>query len=198
MLIIAIPKSCSTSLASTFANINNLLFQQTSHKQNNTNRCKSNNLFRIHSDMIEYEESEINKFVNSNIVYKQHIFPSENNLNLIKKTKCVILLRKPEDVINSYRRKYAFDGSHVMNKFGLKQSDTYKRYLETFIKFGLYQDLVNFNQRYEEIQSCNHLIIYKDDIINDTDTTINKINEFFGFPKKTNINLQKKRYVPQE
>ena len=44
MLIIAIPKSCSTSLASTFAHINNLSFQQTVKKQNNKNKCKSNNL----------------------------------------------------------------------------------------------------------------------------------------------------------
>ena len=196
MLIIAIPKSCSTSLASTFADINHLSFLQTFHKQNNNNKCKSNNLYRIHSDMIEYKESEINKFVNSNVVYKQHIFPSENNLNLIKKTKCVILLRKPEHVINSYRRAYAFDGNHAMNKFQLKKSDTYDTYLATFMKFGLYEDLVNFNKRYEEIQSCNHLIIYKDDIINDTDITLNKINDFFGFQKTSNIKLLKKRYVP--
>ena len=145
--------------------------------------------------MIEYEESEINKFVNSNVVYKQHIFPSENNLNLIKKTKCVILLRKPEHVINSYRRKYAFDGSHGMNIFELKKTDTYDTYFAKFKKFGLYEDLVNFNKRYEEIQSCNHLIIYKDDIINNTEITLNKINHFFGFKKKSNIKLHKKRYV---
>ena len=78
MLIVAIPKSCSTSLASTFANINNLAFIQTHKKQRSNNKCKSNNLYKIHSDMIEYEESEINNFVNSNKVYKQHIFPSEN------------------------------------------------------------------------------------------------------------------------
>jgi len=197
MLIVAIPKSCSTSLASTFANINNLVFIQTKKKQRSDNKCKSNNLYKIHSDMIEYKESEINNFVNSNKVYKQHIFPSENNLTLIKNIRCVILLRKPEDIINSYRRKYNYDGSHKMNIFQLKKNDTYETYLTKFKELYLYEDLVNFNKRYEEIKSKNHLIIYKDDIVNNTDETINKINDFFGFQKRKNIKLLKERFVPK-
>ena len=84
-----------------------------------------------------------------------------------------------------------------MNIFGLTKSDSYENYLNKFKKLGIYDDLIYFNNKYQEICDDNHLIIYKDDIINNTKNTINKINLFFGMPYvSSNIILSKERYVP--
>lgn len=201
MLIVAIPKSASTSLASTLARINGVSFKQKNklQKKKNHKKCKSNNLHKIHSDMIDFEENEIKSLAKSNTIYKQHIFPSENNLKFIKTIKCVIILRNVEDIIRSYKRKFDYDGQHKMGMFGLTRYDSYEKYLDQFKQLGIYDDLVYFNSKYKGIQDDNHLIIYKDDIINKTNETINKINLFFGMPHvSSNILLSKERYVPPE
>jgi len=102
MLIIAIPKSASTSLMRTLAKIHDLPCDM-HFKWNGPLSKEFPNFHLQHSFGWELNEETVSYFINSEIIFKSHIVPSLNNLNLLCDHKKVILLRKPEGIIGAYR-----------------------------------------------------------------------------------------------
>jgi hypothetical protein len=91
MIIIAIPKSASTSLQKTLSKLHGFKFPLKTINEKDIRR----NLKKIISDR--------------NFLYKGHIFPSKKNKKILKDCKKVVLLRNPLDCIKALQRgKKAF------------------------------------------------------------------------------------------
>jgi hypothetical protein len=135
MLIIAIPKSASTSLMSTLGDLYKLPFeQQFKNIQSFPINSKFINLANYHSDCRELDHEIIKKWTKENKIYKQHVIPTENNMQLLKNHKKVILLRKPYDIICSYRRS-AIKNLHKQKK-EFKDCETKSECLKKVKKLG--------------------------------------------------------------
>jgi hypothetical protein len=210
MLIIAIPKSASTSLVQTVANLHQIRgVQQFEYKLFPFPRGYEV-LCHYHSDMREYDSNQIQQWCSSReVVFKQHIPPTSNNRQLLKNFPKVILLRDVNEILLSYRRNSL--------KFHGNQAPTYQHLLSRAINiskainddtgyFDLFRNNIGhqFSQCLSEgawLELCektglskdlhkfhegwsaekqNCLFVQYKQLINDQRNTINQIEDFFG------------------
>ena len=194
MLIIALPKTASTSLINTLKKLKYNAKTKTGlvHTHNIPNEFT--NFSSMHSDMVEIDKILIDTFTNSqNFFYKQHIPPTKNNISLLKNKKVVLLLLSKEknvdDIVLSYWRHMK---KH--NDIGEKKiigDLNEQEWLIKTKKTNLYNEIYNFNKFWLD-NSKNKLVIYKKDLIKDPTTNINMILNYFGKSKiEKNIVLEK-------
>lgn len=195
MLLVAIPKSASTSLLSTLGELHDMEARQIFFPENKIPRGVRV-LHRFHSDIRHLTQREVDRFSDPTTIYKQHIYPTEANKLSLKQIKKVILLRKPRDILLSYfrsKKTYVSEGYPGMEKC---KSET--EWLEKSKEIGIYQDLEFF---YEEWIGCDDaLIVHFEDLIAQPKRTINRIEDYWGLEHtERQIALQKKRYtrIPQ-
>ena len=189
MLIIAVPKSASTSLMTTMKRLHNIESKQILFPNNPfPTNCKY--LYNFHSDVRELDEEQVTLFRSKKILYKQHIFPSPNNLKRLKTLKKVILLRTPQDVVKAYYRAEKQYVHNIRNDF--QNLRTPEEWIEQAKKLGLLSDL---KQYYMWRGQDNVKIVYYRDLISSPKKVINKIESFYDLPiTRKNISLDEKRY----
>jgi hypothetical protein len=149
-----------------------------------------NILWDFHSDIRELNTELAAKFEDSSVIYKQHIFPTENNINLLKGVKKVILLRDVEEIIEAYYRGFA---SGVHDKHPVFKGSN-EDWLSKAKDSGLYDDLQNFYEKWQNLQEDKLTIHYKQ-LIENPAVVINSIEEYWSLPiTEGTITLDKKRY----
>lgn len=173
MLLIAQPRSGSTSLMDTIGKVSGI------------NACqKFNNGFKSYKkmygppegfDFIQHHHSDframpfqhvLDRINDKSTLYKQHIPPTKEVVDGLRDygKNVVILLRNPEEGMNSYK------------KLGVLK---YKESL---------QDLKLFNETYLKLASLPHiLIVTYDEIVNETVPTLTKILNHYGLPVPPSI-----------
>ena len=92
MIIVAIPKSASTSLMLTLGKYHGLEAKQDFSLSENDNPEHCQVLFNLHSDVRELSEEDVARMSDPEKIFKQHIFPSPNNLRLLERVKKVVML----------------------------------------------------------------------------------------------------------
>ena len=194
ILLVAIPKSASTSLMKTLAKLHQLDPVQDVSWAENPAPNSSSFLHCIHSDLRELGESEVAMFSQPGKLYKQHIFPSPNNLSKLEGLKKVVLLRSPKSVCLAYRRGALKNVHALLPEFSTELSEN--EWMEVALKKGLYSDLEFFYETWMSLEKEDDvLIIYYDDLIINPVKTINQIEEFWGAVKSEgNIVLARERY----
>lgn len=193
MLIVAIPKSGSTALMATLGSLHKIEAKQNFSFSENKIPASSHFIHKNHSDIRELNPQVVSKFNEQNRLYKQHVFPSENNLNLLRKTKKVVLLRKPKEVVKAYRRGAQ---KKIHNKLeGFPRDASEKEWIDKADDVGLLDDLKIFHEKWKaEAESKNTLLIQYEELVDKPTETINKIEEFYELPVHDNVKLKKKRY----
>lgn len=226
MLIIAIPKSASTSLVQTIADLHQLRAVQQFDYRFFPFPRGFEVLCQYHSDMREYDINQIQYWCSSkDVVFKQHIPPTSNNLQLLKKFPKVILLRDVEEIVLSYRRNSlkfhkaqasayqhllsrAINISEIMNddtgyldlfrnNIGHQFSQCLSEgaWLEICEKTGLNKDLHKFHGGWSG-ENENCLVVQYKDLVSNPRRTINEIEEFFGLELTQHpVTLTKLRYT---
>jgi predicted DNA-binding protein (MmcQ/YjbR family) len=195
MLIISIPKSASTSLRSTLGTIN--CFESVQLRFNaNPRPFEFSILSDFHSDIRELTQNDTKIFSQNNIIYKQHIPPTNNNLYLLKNLKKVVLLREPKDIIEAYYR--ARQKRLSRNLGGMIDNSTLEEWIKSSEQNGLLEELNTFYKLWHAEQGENCLILQYKDLIENTKYSINLIHAFCDLPLITeNIILEKKRFTRQ-
>ena len=176
MLIIAIPKSASTSLMLTFSRLHKLKARQDFSVSKKKIPQNCNIIHQFHSDIREFEDLE--KYDSPNLIFKQHLYPSNNNLNLAQNIKKVVLLRDPIEIILAYRRG-SLQGIHnLLEGYSIEMSES--EWIALSKLNGLFSDLDFFYKEwYSKANPENTLFIQYYDYINNPKKTINRIEEFF-------------------
>jgi hypothetical protein len=191
MLIIAIPKSASTSLLKTISNLHNIEGHQLLFKDR-VIPDEYPHMGKFHSDLRELKLTDLSTFFDNNRIYKQHIPPTKNNLNLLKNNKKVILLREPNDVVLAY---YRADKKLLHEKRQeFKNDHSPEEWLLTATKIGLLRELNDFYDKWIKIDSDKLLIKYED-LLFDPQQVINSIESYFELKRTDHkIILAKERY----
>lgn len=193
------PKSASTSLMITLGEAHNLSAKQDFSLKENKVPSITNLIHTVHSDIRELEPENIVKFNDRSLVYKQHIFPTENNLDLLKHTKKVILIRDPKEVLYAYVRgaKKMYNG---LPEGYLVDGLSKKKLLEKAQKDGFFKDICFFKEEWiTKANPDNTLIVDYKDYVNRTKFVLNKIESFYNLPLTTKkVKPVKARYSRRE
>lgn len=194
MLIIAIPKSASTSLLSTIGYLHDIKAIQDFSFSANSKPENCNILFNYHSDIRELDKLQVDNFSKKDIVNKQHIYPSDNNVNLLKNVKKVILFRDPHDIIYAYKRGALKKVHNLLNGYSNDMTD--EEWINKSKRDGLYPDLEFFIKNWRNnADPKNTLFIEYNEYLNNTKETINRIEKFYGLPiTSTDVSPIKARY----
>jgi hypothetical protein len=207
MLLIAQPKSASTSLLYTLCSILKLKPKHASGKiktvkgkiiQLKWKKCQGfTEIQKYHDTTIKRDFNYFNKWIkNKKILYREHILPTKEHLNYIKKvnSKILILLRDPEDSVDNYRRMYQLYLDGKMNE--KDRSQLYPERLDDISFEKLLNDFIDFNIGYKDFNFNKKFIITYEDLILNYKSTIKKVIEFFNFNISSNkiIPLIKSKY----
>ncbi len=192
MLIIAIPKSASTSLLKTIGKLHLVEAEQKfalPGKVPDDYRSLAN----FHTDVRELDDGLIKVFSDKSKIYKQHIPPTPNNLQKLEDISKVVLLREPVDILKSYFRSYQKGLSKNKGVFaGFNNEDEWLAHAE---KSGLADELNRFYRGWEEQCGEKTLPVYYRDLMEDPGSVIKRIEQFLGLKVSTgNIHLAKSRY----
>lgn len=203
MLIVAMPKSGSTALVETIAEL---------HQKNDASQVWLDNFYtkdrfivpeafprmqRMHQQVVEYTEDEIDELVlDTQNFYKIHIPPTSTHLEYLKDKKYVVLLRKPEDVIAAYYRGDK-SGVHPVRSIDFLCCFSEKSWKRRAKKNGYFAELEYFNTMWE---AQNHAcVVYYEELVKDPTACIQKIEAYFGLPvSEDHIQLKKARYSRKE
>lgn len=182
MLLIAQPKSASTSLANTISLIGNLHCKLGIKKDSIDVASEGfGEIQKYHDNMIERSPVFIKQTIcGKKTIFKEHLLPTDRHLRIIEKfnTRFIILLR---DVDHSY--------------------DSYKRLFEKnnkdFDKKQLYQDILDFHNRWMwwDSRQKNSKIVYYEDLILSYNATMKKILSWYKIKYKKIIPMLKCKYT---
>lgn len=193
MLLIAIPKSGSTSLMATIGSLHKIRAVQDATFINHPKPENSAFIHKNHSDIRELTPETVKKFKSGKVFYKQHIFPSDNNLNLLNEVKKVVLLRDPVEVLLAYRRGAHKKIHNLLDGFSINATE--EEWIEYARQVGLLDDLKYFGEKWKNASNPqNTLFIEYHELISEPAATVNKIERFYGLPVHDHVVLKKKRY----
>ncbi len=185
MLLIAQPKSASTSLLYTIKEVLKIRIKEGIPKKHYEIDCENfSEIQKHHSNMIERSSLFIKRIIiNKKILYREHLLPTKRHLIIldkllkINKEKIVILLRKPEDSFDSYLR--------------LKNSVIDKEQLLKDLK-DFYSIYIDFVQGKED----KILLIHYKELVLNYKKTIKKVFSYYGYkPPKRLKSLKRKKYT---
>jgi hypothetical protein len=181
MLLIAQPKSASTSLANTLGKILNMEVRLGIPKNKIDIKCEGfPEIQKYHDNMIERSPLFLQQVLSGKkILFKEHLMPTKRHLAILHKIKypVCVLLRTPQDSLDSYMRL-------KNNKIDFEQ-------------LGI--DLENFHNTYlwwASNKPYAHVIFYRDLVLN-WNISIKKILKIYKRQIPKNIDkfkLQKRKY----
>ncbi len=177
MLLIARPKSASTSLAVTISKIGGLKCSLGIPKKDNAINCKGfKTIQKKHNNMISRSPEFIHQIIKGRkTLFKEHLLPTKEHLETLDKYRgnIVILLRDPAHALDSYKR------------LGCK------------ITKSLEKDLNDFHNKYMWWASNkrNAIVIYYADLVLDYVPTIKRVLKHYKIKHKKIIGLLKRKYT---
>ena len=171
MLLIAQPKSASTSLVHALGEITGKPSLRQDRLSVKKGKAAGFN-FLPHTDLIELTRRRLWLWINENKYYQQHIAPTDHNLSLLKKEgSCVVTLRDPHESFDAYMRQpdlQAFFKS-LSRRNGKGSLAKAKK------------QLITLHERY--VALCHHrnyLGIRFNDLVNNHAQMVNTVLEFYG------------------
>lgn len=188
MLIIAIPKSASTSLMRTLAS----LYTKKGVQKMKGKRVKCKNyplLGKYHSDIRDIESSDI---LNERFVQKQHYPPTPHNRKILKNVKKIILLRSPLEVIEAYQRAHIKKLHKPKEEFS--RCSTSEEWVHQAKEIGLYEEVKQFYEGWKEVSDSLTLTITYEELVDSPKSIFRKIADFYHLPFKPKATLSKARY----
>ena len=205
MLIIAQPKSASTSLAMTLADILDWPFHQVflSKHKSRKSLCLSNLRKKReqivpdlpHGDMVQYTASDMKSMSVLHKVFKQHIPPTDNNLKHIKEKqiKCIVLLRDPKEAAEAYLRHIKINLRHIK----INDAEKYKNPRKNANIFNKRHSALSwFHTGYLGISDLKYVkILHFESLVTNPTRNINEILEFYGKEPVSDVMLRKDRYT---
>jgi hypothetical protein len=193
MLIIAMPKSVSTSLMKTLEAGTGIPAKQTFFPAQQWPQApRFDSMARFHSDVREITEEQATNFARPKRIFKQHLVPTENNMNLIGEQKFVLLTREPEEIVLAYRRWESTGDSPPRIEF--KGLETEEQWLQRAEDIGLLQEFRDFRSRW--LTKPGALEVTYRELLDSTDTVFDAIEDHFGFNRTSRpVTLLKERYT---
>jgi hypothetical protein len=166
MLIIAQPKSASTSLIYTMGELTGLKVKSITIDKQGKNCPGFKGLQGMHSNMTLRDATYIKKRAeNRNIIFREHILPCDEHLKILDtiESNIIILLRNPDYAYDCYER--AVKGYPRFKKLLPEIKKDLKTFYIMYLKIGMYKR--------------NFLYIYYDNLVMNYEKTMKQIFNHF-------------------
>jgi hypothetical protein len=187
MLLIAQPKTASSSLLHGLAKITGLKAEQDFKLVKKGKRSPQYDIGI--KDMADVPEKIFEKWLSRRKWQKQHLIPTLHNMWLIKKYmgqghQFIALLRDPQEATEAF---YRVPGRPDKAE---EKRQRYDEYLDTLIRF-------NYGWRMVVRESLRLIIVEFEDLVGDQPGTMNKILEHYGRKERVTgrYKLPKRRYT---
>ncbi|HOQ05477.1 MAG TPA: sulfotransferase domain-containing protein [Anaerohalosphaeraceae bacterium] len=197
MLIIAMPKSASTSLLTTLCRLHGM--------EDRTRMIRRHYLvdlpiasdysvfFLMHADMRELDSKVLSLLTQTDNFCKLHLPPTENNQCLLRAHKKVILLRRPEGVIGAYKRGED-TGVFPMKSLDFVFCVSEEEWLRKARQTGLLKQMQMFYEGWMQHKG-DKLLIHYEELISRPRETIRAIEAYWDLPLSEEMELDRKRYT---
>jgi hypothetical protein len=175
MLIIAQPKSASTSLMVTLAKILKVGFSPVGTNKNRSEKFKI--LASCYRNMRVRPKLFFKQLIDGEKVFKDHTLPLEEHIEYIKEIgkPVILLLRKPGDCFDCHIRLFDANNNQKTDRKELKK------------------DIKKYYDDWSKVDDDIFLKIYYKDLVIDYYNTMKKILDHLGQPEI--IPLEKRRYT---
>jgi hypothetical protein len=198
MLIIASPKSASSSLAETLSKSTGLHVRNAVVRRDvlrhSPAACDFPVLGRLHQgDIQELSASQIEAISALPGIKKHHLPPTPNNLTQLSTTSKVILLRPAEEIIDAYWRGFQ-TGVWPIEHEAFRNAGDIQSWRSIARQIGLTRELQQFNQGWLDYTGERLLISYQE-LLADSETVIRLILNYFGYHSPNVPELAKLKYT---
>ena len=182
MLIVAIPKSASSSLVAS-------LSAATGYPRSNPEIRKKflaaaaapaeyRQLKRFHREVAELSDEAVAAVTRPRQIAKLHIVPTDNNLSRLRDIPKIVLLRPAEEVVAAYWR--GMDTSTWTTSVkDIATCETPEEWSQTANDIGLTAELEAFNRRWNASPGDSLIVSYHQ-LVTDSEATISAVLEYFG------------------
>lgn len=191
MLILAIPKSASTSLLSSLGRLYGLPATQEFFSERPVPEGYSV-VWRYHSDMRTISVDQVRRWSEPGRIFKQHILPTVENRELLSGVSKVLLLREPEEIVKAYRRAEIAKLHEPRPEFSGCNSE--EEWLLRAQECGLIADLHKWAQDWLDDPSPK-LVVRHAELVSNPEAVIRAIANFWSLPPvQGSIVLDRVRY----
>jgi hypothetical protein len=191
MLIVAIPKSASTSLMATLGKV----YQRPAIQDFFGDQAIPEGypvLCRYHADTRLITDEQVRRWRGTDAFYKQHIIPVEPNREKLRSTRIVLLLRDPEEIILAYRRAELAEIHPKRAEFA--GCSTERAWLDQAGRCGLLQELRDWTRAWLD-DPGEKLVIRHHELTVDTNKVFDAIIDFWELPRiRGTVELARERY----
>lgn len=198
MLIIAVPKSASSSLVSTLCLLQGLANQTQEVRQRFLGDAGKpaagfDAIARMHRrEIVEVSNDLVLYLRKPGIIAKHHIVPTPNNKSLLRDTKKVVLLRDPAEIVRAYKRGDE-SGAFPIRGPDFSLCITERQWLRRASRIGLLDELERFRSGWRN-HDGDKLVVNYDELLDDPKTTVNAIESYFGLPVSSSVSLLRDKY----
>jgi hypothetical protein len=187
MLIIAQPKSASTSLLKSLAKISGIKYKNGQSKGKTGILCDGfEELQKYHTTTHKRTKQFLIGWVDKkDKIYKDHILPTKKHIEYLKNKKFILLLRNPDHTIDNYIRLIK---DYKNNK--LSEKDIKELHLDLLLNLDFdkfCQDIKNYNKLWKE--SGLGLQIDYDELVMCPRRILLKCLKYLGLPAYGKIEL---------
>lgn len=194
MLIVAIPKSASTSLATSLCELHGLTNATAGINQQFKHRQPPGVSFLHNYHALPVIDSDLAEriYADDSVLHKLHVFPNEESLENLRGRKKIVLLREPEEIVMAEKR--AIESLIHSRRDEFSDCTTEDEWLERAKEIGLYQDLRAFYDRWQHEAGEDTLVVHYAELIEKPGDVIHRIERFLGWPLSDQPRLKKQRY----
>lgn len=193
MLLVAIPKSASTSLTHTLGTLHGIRAAQVIFpRQCWPKQPRFDLLAQYHSDARQLIAEQPELFAARDRIYKQHIVPTDHNLALLDRCAPVVLLREPRAVVSAYWRADRMLDHPPRPAFkGLESEAEWHSRAE---EIGLVRELDQFRERWSRVDGA--LVIHYEHLVADPDACVDAVEDQWRLRRSARpVRLARERYT---
>ncbi len=198
MLIVAVPKSASSSLVATLAALHGLRITSELIRGGKMRHCPVadgyRQLERFHRrEVAEIDDAVVEAVARRGELAKLHLPPTPNNQRRLARTPKLILLRPAAEVVPAYQRGTeagVFKLHHPSFCFCLSEAAWLDRARET----GLLQELEDFVAGWRA-HAGDKLLVESAELLRDPGAELARIERYFGLPASGASELARARYT---
>lgn len=199
MLIVALPKSASSSLASTVSRIHGLPDRTRETRRRFLPRLPYPEtvkdygaMARLHLEAQEILPEILGALRRTHVIHKYHFPPTRHNEEILREIPKVILLRDPADVVRAYWRGERA-GTHPLRDLRFATCFSEESWMARAAATGLLDEMNRFCSGWEAHEG-DKLILRFEDLVSDPTGTVNRVEAYLGLPETKEIELDRERY----
>jgi len=182
VLIVAIPKSASSSLVASLRAATDYPRTNAEIRRNFLTAVpppiEYRQLKRFHSEVAELTDEVVAAVTRPRQIAKLHIVPTDNNLSRLREIPKVVLLRPAEEVVAAYWRGME-TATWTTSVKEIASCKSLEQWTQIAMDIGLTSELEAFNQRWETGPG-NSLVISYHQLTTNSDATIASVLEYFN------------------